>query len=101
MYFLSHGNLRIPNFRKTLMSNRLEVRLISRLMLLDPNVTAERACECNFEAVGRVEIFNELKLPSPVYNEMQSYVYEWFLSTLGQHELLYTTDNNCNVNDVT
>ena len=79
------------------MSNRLEVRLLSRLMVLDPNVTAESACGCNFDMVGRVKIFNELQLPSPVYNEMQSYVYEWLLSKFGQHELLYTTDFNCNV----
>ena len=91
-------NLSTSHFRETLMSNRLEVRLLSRLMMLDPNVTTDRACECDFNNVGRVEIFNDLQLPSPVYNKMQSYIYEWFLPTFGQHELLYTNDSNCLVN---
>ena len=81
------------------MSNRLEVRLLSMLMVLDPNATAETVCECDFDRVGRVEFFNEFRLPSPVYNEMLKYVYDWFRATLGQYELLYTSDDNCYVND--
>ena len=50
------------------MSNRLEVRLLSILMFLDPTATEETVCECDFGRVGRVEFFNEFRLPSPVYN---------------------------------
>ncbi len=83
---------------KPLMSHKIEERLFASLMLSDPSAPAARVCECHFPSVGRVELFNEYRLPSPFYNEMRSYFYNTIDKTFGQFELLFSSDKHCSLN---
>lgn len=71
----------------------MEERIFSQM--LEPNNQTKQHCDCNFSRIGRIEFFNEYKLPSSFHVDTRDYFYEIVYKTIAQNELLYTTDPNC------
>lgn len=80
-----------------MMSEKLEERLLSRLLYDSPEARASKVCDCDFDSVGRVDLFNDVQLPSPYYHEMRTYFYDAIYNAVGQHELMYTQDKSCHL----
>ena len=86
---------------KKVMSNEVAERIFAVLLNDDQEDSKrknESACECDFAKIGRIDVFNEYKLPSPYYYDMRTYFYSHVSKTMGQFELLYTTDPKCAFN---
>ena len=69
------------------------------MLMMSKNVSG---CDCDFDGhVGRVEFFNELDMPSPVYADMRDYFYGSLTRKSGQYELIYITSPECAGNNNT
>ncbi|XP_059081126.1 uncharacterized protein LOC131878967 [Tigriopus californicus] len=75
------------------LASEMEERIFSQM--LEPNQTTAASCQCNFSRIGRIGFFNEYKLPSSFHVDTRDYFYNVVYKTVGQNELLYTTDPNC------